>query len=100
MKKIIKTLLLAYCLFFLNSSLILSQQENVPIDHPVYIFLKEMSVKNILADIHDDNPLMSRAEVKNYLDEINSKLNDLSATEKNILKKFKFNINYIIICYN
>jgi hypothetical protein len=89
MKKIIKTLLFAYIFIFLNSSIMLSQQENVPIDHPVYIFLKEMSVKNILADIHDDNPIMSRAEVKNYLDDINSKVNDLSATEKNILKKYQ-----------
>jgi len=72
---------------------IYAQQENVPIDHDVYIFLKEMSVKRIIDDVHDDNPSMSRAEVKKDLKEIAAKSNELSKTEKNILKKYQDEFN-------
>ena len=34
--------------FLLLTSYTFPQQENVPIDHQVYTFIKEMSVKNIL----------------------------------------------------
>lgn len=79
-----------FLLSFLFSSLLLfAQQENVPVDHPVYVFLKEMKVKNIAQNLHDDNPSMSRLEVKNHLDEINAKLDELSLTEKKLLKKFQ-----------
>ena len=77
-----------FCLLLITCS-IYAQQENVPIDHDVYIFLKEMSVKRIIADVHDDNPSMSRAEVKDLLKEISAKSNELSLTEKNILKKYQ-----------
>jgi len=76
------------CVLLISCS-IYAQQENVPIDHNVYTFLKEMSVKRIIADVHDDNPSMSRAEVENYLKEISAKSNELSKTEKNILKKYQ-----------
>ena len=66
-----------------------AQQENVPIDHDVYIFLKEMKVKNVIGPIHDDNPAMSRMEVRKFLEEIGAKINELSATEKKILKKYQ-----------
>lgn len=73
----------------LSTGAIQAQQENVPIDHDVYSFLKEMSVKGIVANVHDDNPAMSRAEVEYHLKEINSKLDELSNTEKGILKKYQ-----------
>ncbi len=76
-------------LIFFSSLIIYSQQENVPVDHNVYIFLKEMKVKKILNYIHDDNPIMSRAEVRKCLEEIQAKYNLLSATEKKLLKKFQ-----------
>jgi hypothetical protein len=66
-----------------------AQQENVPIDHDVYTFLKEMSVKRIIANVHDDNPSMSRAEVEKHLKEIASKRDELSKTEKGLLKKYE-----------
>jgi len=74
---------------FLSYCIIYSQQENVPVDHDVYIFLKEMKVKKILDNIHDDNPIMSRAEVRNHLEEVQAKYDLLSATEKKLLKKFQ-----------
>ncbi len=48
-----------------------------------------MSVKNILGFIRDDNPSMSRAEVRNNLEMIAMRSNEISATEKKLLKKFQ-----------
>ncbi|NJD23423.1 MAG: capsule assembly Wzi family protein, partial [Melioribacter sp.] len=75
--------------FLLLTSYSFSQQENVPLDHQVYIFLKEMKVKNLPVNIHDDSPNMSRAEIKRNLECIDSLSADLSVTEKKILKKFQ-----------
>lgn len=93
-KKRTKILLTPY--FFLLSVYFLlftpycfPQQENVPIDHPAYLFLKEMKVKNILESIHDDNPNLSRQEIKKYLETIGSQSNELSQTEKKLLKKYQ-----------
>lgn len=68
---------------------IFAQNDNVPIDHDVYLFLKEMKVKGILKGIHDDNPVMSRYEVNKHLELLNENINYLSVTEKRILKKYQ-----------
>ncbi|MEK6552230.1 MAG: capsule assembly Wzi family protein, partial [Bacteroidota bacterium] len=75
--------------FLLLISYLFSQQENVPLDHQVYIFLKEMKVKNLPVNIHDDNPNMSRAEIRKNLERIDSLSNELSTTENKLLKKFQ-----------
>jgi hypothetical protein len=74
-------------LFMANS--FFSQQENVSIDNDVYTFLKEMSVKKLIANIHDDNPIMSRYEVKKHLEKIEEQKNALSETEIKILQKYQ-----------
>ncbi|MDH7603372.1 MAG: capsule assembly Wzi family protein [Melioribacter sp.] len=84
-----KKIFLIVAVIFLSFCVIYSQQENVPVDHDVYIFLKEMKVKKILDYIHDDNPIMSRAEVRSHLEEVQAKYDLLSATEKKLLKKFQ-----------
>lgn len=76
-------------LFIILSIKLFAQQENIPIDHNIYTFLKEMKVKKIISEIHDDNPNISRAEAKKFLEEIDSKKNLLSTTEKKLLKKFQ-----------
>ncbi len=73
----------------LLASCLVAQQENVPLDHQVYTFLKEMKVKNLQINIHDDNPNMSRAEIRKNLERIDSLLNELSSTENKLLKKFQ-----------
>lgn len=72
-----------------------AQHENVPVDHDVYSFLKEMKVKGIIEQIHDDNPGMSRAEIQKHLAVILNKQNELSTTEAGLLKKYQdeFNTN-------
>lgn len=82
-----KKIFLIFIIFI--SCLVNAQQENVPIDHDVYTFLKEMKVKGIAGSIHEDNPNMSRAEVKKHLENIDAKSIELSSTEKKLLKKFQ-----------
>lgn len=71
------------------SSVIIAQQDNVPIDHDVYIFLKEMKVKGLLKNVHDDNPLMSIYEVRKNLELLEKEKEDLSSTERKLLKKYQ-----------
>ena len=82
--------------FLLLTSASLAQHENVPVDHGVYTFLKEMKVKGIVFQIHDDNPGMSRAEIQKHLAVISGREMELSATEAKLLQKFQdeFNTNF------
>ena len=75
--------------FLLISTEIFSQVENVPLSHPVYTFLKEMKVKNILPYISDDVPNLSRFQVKDYLEQIENKEDELSKTEMDFLERYK-----------
>lgn len=85
-----------YFLFSIVSFLIVSclmsevfaQQETVPLDHDIYLFLKEMKVKQIITNIHEDNPSMSRYEIKTLLKEAKQKQDELSNTEQNLLSKY------------
>lgn len=65
-----------------------AQVENVPIEHNVYNFLKEMKVKGIIHSIHEDNPYMSVGEVYNKLKLIREHSTALSSTESSLLKKY------------
>lgn len=75
-------------LLFLAITNLFAQQENVPLENDIYIFLKEMNVKGIIHGIHDDNPNMSRFEVLNFLKEIENEKQKLSKTENELLNKF------------
>ncbi|MCX6161180.1 MAG: hypothetical protein NTV87_07580 [Ignavibacteriae bacterium] len=66
-----------------------SQVESVPLDNQVYDFLKQMSVKRILPSINDDNPVLSKGEVAEYLKKIDAKNKELSEVEKKTLEKYK-----------
>ena len=59
-----------------------AQVENVQIEHGVYTFLKEMKVKGIIPFIREDDPVLSRFEVKDMLEKINGRISELSSTEK------------------
>ncbi|HEY7750686.1 MAG TPA: hypothetical protein VH917_00215, partial [Ignavibacteriaceae bacterium] len=84
MKKYLAILL--FTLIFIGAGY--SQVENVPLNHPVYTFLKEMKVKKILSYVSEDIPNLSRFHVKNYLNEVDSKKNELSTTEINLLRRY------------
>ena len=74
----------------LNFQATYAQVENVQIEHGVYTFLKEMKVKGIISFIREDDPVLSRFEVKDLLEKINGRISELSSTEKKLLNKYRF----------
>jgi hypothetical protein len=85
--KIFKILLLIVLILITNISF--SQVENVPITNSVYSFLKEMKVKGILSFIREDDPVLSRFEVKEFLEKVNTQKEQLSNTEIKLLNKYR-----------
>ena len=75
--------------FLLLSPNVFPQVENVPLNHPIYTFLKEMKVKNIIPYISEDVPSLSRFQVKNYLKQVEEKLDELSNTERDLFNRNK-----------
>lgn len=86
MKLFLFFLLVIFIFLSGNSS---SQVENVPLTNSVYTFLKEMKVKGLISYIREDDPLLSRSEVKEFLDEIGTLTEELSSTEKKLLNKYE-----------
>lgn len=78
-----------FIVLLLTFNLNYAQHENVELDHDVYRYLKEMKVKGIIQKIHDDNPVMSRLEIKRHLLNIESQKDRLSYTEAGLLKKYQ-----------
>ena len=71
--------------------IVFPQVENVQITHGVYTFLKEMKVKRVISFIRDDDPVLSRFEIENLLEDINNHSAELSSTEKKYWINIKLN---------
>lgn len=84
--KYFSVILLISCIFFIDVTF--AQVENVPITNGVYTFLKEMKVKGLISFIREDDPVLSRFEVKDLLKKINSNSSQLSSTETKLLNKY------------
>lgn len=85
----LKIFKLLFLLAILNIQFIsFAQVENVQLNHPVYIFLKEMYVKGLVDYIKEDDPVMSRFEIIKLLKQIKINESSLSTTEKNLLNKY------------
>ncbi len=81
-------LLISFLFLFLHT-ISYSQVESVPINNSVYTFLKEMKVKGILSFIREDDPILSRFEVKDLLNTVAQYQDELSSTEMKLLKKYQ-----------
>lgn len=86
--KILLFLLLTVTGLTFHSGKLSAQIENVPLNNPVYDYLKEMNIKRIIQGYNDDDPNLSRFQVADFLKTIELKGNELSATEKKLLKKY------------
>ncbi len=86
--KILNFILITGICFFICSRDSYSQIENAPLSNDVYSFLKEMQVKRVISGVNDDNPNLSRFQIADFLNSIQMKGNELSATEKKILDKY------------
>lgn len=84
-----KFLLKIAALMFLLAGFADAQVENVPLENPVYDFLKTMKVKGIISSVHEDDPAMSRLEVRRLLETIDGSSDKLSSTEEKLLRKYQ-----------
>ncbi len=84
---IMKRLFLTILIFL--STVLFAQVENVPLENGVYTFLKEMEVKHIIYGLDEDVPNLRRGEVRKFLEEIDSKKDQLSSTEIALLRKYQ-----------
>ena len=93
MKVIIRSVLLV----LISSAISVNAQvENISLKNPVYTFLKEMKVKNVIPYLTDDIPNLSRYQVKDYLKQIEEKYTTLSETEKKLFERYKIEFYEII----
>jgi hypothetical protein len=71
------------------STFVVAQLENVPVDNPVYDFLKRMEVKRIIPQYPDAVLPLSRREVAELLKTIDQRRSEITATERDVLDDFK-----------
>lgn len=60
-------------ILFICGKALNAQIENVPIDEPVYNFLKNMSVKGLIGSIRDDNPNLSKDDISDFWERLKVK---------------------------
>jgi hypothetical protein len=78
-----------FILIFFTSQFSFSQVENVPLNHPVFTFLKEMKVKRLIPYIFEDVPNISRFQVKALLKKVDQQKEKLSTVELELLNWHK-----------
>jgi len=83
-----KTVLFLSILLLNVTKVSLGQVENVPLNSPVYTFLKEMKVKGILPYISEDVPNLSRFQVRDFLDSVKNHWDELSDIEKEFTQRY------------
>ncbi|MCE1164425.1 MAG: capsule assembly Wzi family protein [Bacteroidetes bacterium] len=64
-----------------------AQAELVPVEHPVYTFLKKMQIENVIQDYSSSSLPLSRQKVAQYL-ETAGKNKTLSATDRDFLEEY------------
>lgn len=79
---------LLFFIIILFSVQVFSQHDMVWLNHPVYQFLKEMKVKNLISTIHDDTPNLSRLDVLRFLTILDSNKEKLSTIERGRLSRY------------
>ena len=78
----------------LISPALFGQAEDVPVNHPVYVYLKRMEVKRVIERYHDAVLPLSRREVASFLDTVNTKRTQLTTAEQNWLDDYLSEFQY------
>ena len=88
--------LLLIIFIILLSSQVYSQLEYVPVSHPVYDYLKRMSLKEIIPDYNSASLPLSRQKISEYLVIIESSNSKISRTDAKILTDYLVEFSYDI----
>jgi hypothetical protein len=73
-----------------------AQVETVPVNHPVYTFLKRMEVRGLIDHYHDAILPISRKEVAGFLQLLNRRKEELTSAEQGWLEDFLSEFQYDI----
>jgi hypothetical protein len=93
MKKIL--LFISFFILFF-SGIMLAQVEYAPVSHPVYEFLKRMSLKEVIKDYNSASLPLSRERIAKYLVETELSRQRLSSVDKKILNDYNAEFSYDI----
>jgi hypothetical protein len=88
------SIVLTMCLLIAGVHESFSQAENVPVDHPVYRYLKILEVKRIIERYHDAVLPLSRNDVIFFLQTIQQRENQLTDIERSQLRDFLTEFEY------
>ncbi|MFZ4589560.1 MAG: capsule assembly Wzi family protein [Ignavibacteria bacterium] len=80
----------------LISSQIYSQLEYAPVNHPVYDYLKRMSLKGVIQDYNSASLPLSRQKISEYLVIIESSKSKIGKTDSKILNDYLVEFSYDI----
>lgn len=96
MKQTLKTFFAAAALTCAVLLPALAQVENVPVNHPVYLFLKRLEVKGLLRRYQDAVLPLARDHVANYLGELEGRRGELTTVEQQLLDEYRIEFEYDI----
>jgi hypothetical protein len=77
-----------FLFIFLSSLTLYAQLEYVPVEHKVYSFLERMENNYVIENYNSFEKPKSRKEIASFLTDISKKTNQLTAVDKEILKRY------------
>lgn len=92
----ISFIIFLFIFFIIGLQTLYSQVELVPVDNPVYDFLKRMQLEGIIPEYNSSNISISRAEVADYLKTIKSNSTGFASIDKNLLNDYYIEFGYDI----
>jgi hypothetical protein len=91
-----KKTLFSILIFIFTSGFLLSQVEYAPVNHPVYEFLKRMSLKEVIKNYNSASLPLSRDKISKYLLEVELNKSRLSNVDRKILQDYYAEFSYDI----
>ncbi|MCU0373487.1 MAG: capsule assembly Wzi family protein [Ignavibacteria bacterium] len=92
----IKKILIFLIFTFFSAGIIFAQVEYAPVNHPVYEFLKRMSLKDFIKDYNSASLPLSRDKISRYLMEAELNKSRMSSVDKKILQDYYAEFSYDI----
>ena len=84
-----KILLIVFILLCIYPAVLFAQVENIPADHPIYLFLKKMQVQGIINDYNDVIIPLSRKNVAELLSEVEKNKSKLTDVDLGFLQRME-----------
>jgi hypothetical protein len=94
--RFLSILIIFVFIFILGSISLKAQVELVPVENPVYDFLKRMQLEELIPEYNSGNIPISRVEVAEFLKTIKLQYNNLARIDRNLLDDYYVEFGYDI----